>query len=81
MLRTSGTLHKKPDRTIFHPDSLHLMQRQTAERADPAGQIIQLGIDLFLALEQISLSFAASRSLSEAHCRAAASLLCAASKQ
>ena len=39
---------------IFHPDSLHLVQRETAERADPAGQVIQLGIDLFFTLEEIA---------------------------
>ena len=42
---------QKADRTIFHPDLLHLMQRQAAERADPPGQIIQLGVDLFLACD------------------------------
>ena len=49
MLRTSGTLHQKPTGR-YSPNAIHLVQRQTAERAEPASQIVKLSVDLFFAL-------------------------------
>src|SRR6185295_8445982 len=42
------------DRAILHPNPFHLVQRQTAERAEPAGQIVKLSVDLFFSLEDLA---------------------------
>ena len=52
MLRTSGTLHEKADRTDISPG---FAPSDAATRllnaADPPGQIIELRVDLLLALD------------------------------